>query len=198
MSGTDFCLQIGTGSLVEPAPFFLSVHKAGSTLQSDVVETLCEWFGLSFINIPAQLHVQGVLVRDCPLEVVPLLEQSTVCTGFREPWLLRFIRRYGHSPKILLLRDPRDVAVSCYFSTLHHPLPSSGRARNAMLNARSKATELTISEFVTEGQADWIMLRMRAFLEQAADYPNFKITRYEDVILKKKALVPRACERTKG
>jgi hypothetical protein len=195
LNGVDFELSIPTGRQINPAPFFLSVHKAGSSMQSAIVESICNRFEIAFLNIPAQLFDRGLGPDNCGMDALSVLEQNYVCTGFREVSSLDRIDRYWSAPKLLLLRDPRDIVVSLYFSVLNHPVPvEDGPVKKDILGARKNAIQLGISDFVLTGIADDILCNMRAFLRQAAEIPNFKIWRYEDVIFKKTQWISEIAE----
>jgi hypothetical protein len=195
LNGVDFDLSIPIGRQINPAPFFLSVHKAGSSMQSAIVESICNRFDISFLNIAAQLFDRGLRPDNCGTDALSLLEQNYVCTGFREVCSLDRIDRYWSVPKLLLLRDPRDIVVSLYFSVLHHPVPlEEGPVRKDILGARNNAMRMGISDFVLTGVADDILSNMRAFLDQVAKIPNFRIWRYEDVIFKKRQWIIEIAE----
>jgi hypothetical protein len=180
-------ITIPEGRQIESAPFFLSVHKAGSSLQTGIVEAICSRFGISFLNIPAQLFDQGILPEDYGIDTLTILEKNYVCTGFRETSSLHLVRRYWTAPKRLLLRDPRDVVVSLYFSVLNHPIPlHDGPLKHDMLGAKRNAEQMGVSDFVLAGVADDILWNMRRFIQQAEKIPNFEIRRYEDIIFEKR------------
>ena len=180
-------INIPDGRQIERAPFFLSVHKAGSSLQTGIVEAICNNFRISCLNIPAQIFDHGIRPEDCGMDVLSILENNYVCTGFRETSLLDRVRRYWTAPKRLLLRDPRDIVVSLYFSVLNHPIPlHDGPVKDDILGARRNAEQMGVSDFVLAGVAEDILWNMRRFIHQADEIPNFKITRYEDIIFKKR------------
>src|SRR5262249_29900377 len=82
LGGSSFFLNLGGGRRLPNAPMFLSVAKAGSSLQTGVVEKICKTFDISFLNIAEQLFLQGIDLPDCPLSVLNLLEEDHVSTGF--------------------------------------------------------------------------------------------------------------------
>lgn len=187
LTGRSFCIQTEIHKSIHPAPFYLSVNKAGSTLQTGVVETICKASGISFLNLADQLFLQGLSISECPLQLLNLLERELVSTGFREPWLLLHVQRYWSSPKILLVRDPRDIAVSLYFSiTSSHAMPAEGHLSRMLNTQRQLTKNLTISQFVTAGEADSAIMNMRNFLQHSYQVGDFRIRRYEDVIFSKR------------
>jgi len=84
----------------------------------------------------------------------------------------------------LVVRDPRDILVSRYFSKKesHQPPPETSDKREEFLEDRAYTQQLSIDEFVLEKQAD---LRnrydqyMNCLLER---HPNVHVTRYEDMV----------------
>ena len=87
--------------------------------------------------------------------------------------------------KFLLIRDPRDVLVSLYFSMAgSHWVPAEGRAREEILKTRELTTG-SVGEFATSevlGNIHWRYSEYRQFCEQNRDVAVF---RYEDVIFDK-------------
>src|SRR5687768_6416874 len=114
-----------------PSHFVLSVPKAGSTLLNNVVKDLCKAARRPHFSLLSQLFAQGAHVEDCPRTLLPFFERDgVVFSGFRQAWLLHESPRYRSATKLLLVRDPRDIAVSLYFSMRDsHRLPwEIGRA----------------------------------------------------------------------
>jgi hypothetical protein len=108
-------------------------------------------------------------------------------SGFRTIWLLPYVRRFRESTKFLLVRDPRDIAVSYYFSvTKSHTIPDSGDVRDKLLAQRQQANELDINTFVRSGRCDFVLNNMRAFSRLISSDPSCRVYRYEDVIFKKR------------
>jgi hypothetical protein len=132
---------------------------------------------------------QGAHVEDCPRTLLPFFERDGyVFSGFRQLWLLHESPRFRSATKLLLIRDPRDMAVSLYFSMRNsHPLPWSGPMRTGITRAREIATDRDVSSFVCEGNADNIFVRLAAFARQVESIPGFKVFRYEDIIWSKRA-----------
>jgi hypothetical protein len=179
-----------------PAAFFLSVHKAGSTLLQRMVRDLCAEAGRAVFELESELFRQGIVPGDCPLDAFLLLERDGyVHSGFRTPWLLHFLRSYRKRAKLLLVRDPRDIAVSYYFSMARsHPLPESGRAREGILRQRQTAAGQDPSAYVLAGNVNGVMNALVNFSRQLGQFDRFDWVRYEDVIFDKAALARRICE----
>nr|WP_255720749.1 sulfotransferase domain-containing protein [Acuticoccus kalidii] len=114
--------------------------------------------------------------------------------GFRSPWLLPFVRQYRENQKLLLVRDPRDIAVSYYFSMAKsHALPKQGTAREAVLALRETALAEELSEYVLKGKVNPVIANLTTFVKHAELYPNMDIVRYEDIIFDKESLFDKIC-----
>jgi len=172
-----------------PSYFVLSVPKAGSILFNSVVEDLCSAARRSYFNISSQLFEQGAHVEDCPRTLLPFYDRDGyVFAGFRQPWLLRQVPRYRSATKLFLVRDPRDMAVSLYFSMRDsHPLPMAGPMRESISSVRVIANTIDVSSFVCQGHADKMLVRLAPFARQAQALPGFRIFRYEDIIWEKRS-----------
>ena len=91
---------------------------------------------------------------------------------------------------ILLVRDPRDMAVSLYFSLLKsHTTPPDGvqnqGARQQIETARSRLASITVDQFSCECVVDYVKM-FEGYLAQGFHWrPDVVVYRYEDVIFKK-------------
>jgi hypothetical protein len=195
LNGTPFTVHQGEPDGM-PTVFFLSVHKAGSTLLQRMVRELSELAGRSIVELPTELFRQGVALDECPLEVLLLLEeQGYVQSGFRTPWILPYLRSYRRAPKLLLVRDPRDIAVSFYFSMAKsHPVPEAGTTRDRVLQQRETASGLDPSSYVLGGHVNGVFASLDTFCQQIGRFDGFHVVRYEDVIFDKVALARQICE----
>ena len=122
-------------------------------------------------------------------------EEGYVHSGFRSPWLLAYVRKYRLNKKLLLVRDPRDIAVSYFFSMAKsHSLPQSGAARDAVLKLRDSAVAEDPSSYVIAGHVNEVFANLIAFGQHASVYPNMTVVRYEDIIFDKPALARAICD----
>lgn len=86
---------------------------------------------------------------------------------------------YGDKPVILLVRDPRDVAVSLYFHWLHRV-----KAHNKMLDDMPlDGADISMYEFITGPQSGLpaIIDFMNRWLQQSRKMPQLAMYRYEDL-----------------
>lgn len=168
--------------------FALSVHKAGSVLFEKVIGDICTASGRPKFDLEPQLFRQGVILGDCPRDAVRLLERpGLVFTGFRSPFLLSDVRQYRSSDKLLLVRDPRDIAVSFYFSMAKsHTVPQSGEAKQAILDLRARAEQGDVVQFILGGSVNPVFSNLTKFTHQVQVLKGFKTFRYEDIIFSKR------------
>lgn len=187
--GTRFTVELAPPDAL-PAAYVLSVHKAGSTLLNTMATQIARAAGRPLFGLHPTLFRAGVKLDDCPAEAVALLERpGTVFIGFRTPHFLDDIAQYRTAPKLLMVRDPRDIAVSGYFSSaFSHGLPRGGAVRERMLENRQRVRQMEPSEYVLRGSADGPMRNLAAFMAQLDRYEGFVVRRYEDVIFQKAAL----------
>jgi hypothetical protein len=171
--------------------FVLAPHKSGSVLLFSLVKDLARATNRSVIDFPVQAFLQGVSVRDFPSDVLALYETpGHIFIDNRDPWMFSSVRAYRTSRKIILVRDPRDIAVSYYFSVrASHPIPPSGSDAHIINEQRAASLQLDIECFLREGRADYIFENMRDLWRHTCSYSNSRIFRYEDVIFKKERFV---------
>lgn len=181
----------GTG----PPVFALSVRKSGSSVFNQMVTALGAANGYGFIDIGGTLLSQNVLRKQWQHDraMGEILRPGIIYGGFREmPFALTGRPLFDSSPKILMVRDPRDVVVSDYFSTAYsHPIPEPSRgrddARQLLLRKRSQALNTSIDEWAVreiEG-----ILRTMAEYSEILDSSTSLVVRYEDYIFEKPALL---------
>jgi hypothetical protein len=190
----DTVLKLNLPHFIDRDCFFvLGLRKSGSTLLHNIVHFICNSTGIPVLDIPHQAFEQNVSVQewsDCE-DLQAVIKDGAAYTGFRSlPSFLTDVDLFQSRNKVLLVRDPRDAIVSGYFSVAYsHQVPKSNPTaatgeRENLLKSRNEALQQSIDEFVT--------LRApalnRTILEYVSilDFPNLKVYRYEDVIMKKR------------
>lgn len=150
---------------------------------SGIIEALGAHLHIPLISIAQESHIQGVEEDDLMQEVCDLFAE--VGYGF---YGFRYLPSYltdldlSRFKKILLIRDPRDILVSLYFSVLKSHIVTKGEVAKQMLQERQAAARLNIDEYV--------MKNMEYFIRRFRDYrrledDRLKLYRYEDVVFKK-------------
>tara|TARA_B100000315_G_C14552135_1_gene576369 strand:+ start:960 stop:1790 length:831 start_codon:yes stop_codon:yes gene_type:complete len=194
LSGERLHLKIPEGS-GDASVYFLALHKSGSVLQTQLINEITRILGLASFALPEELFRRGVNLSDCPLELLRVLERPGYWFhGFRSLWLLEYVRRFRDSRKLVLVRDPRDMVVSYYFSVKRsHAVPADGKVRESVLNQREAASRLAVNEFVRNGKADFIIHNMRTYARLVEVY-ECDVIKYEDYIYDKPAWIRRLCD----
>ena len=82
---------------------------------------------------------------------------------------------------VLMLRDPRDVLTSLYFSTAYsHYIPETYQLE--MLAARNKAVNTPIDDYVLDEEQEWIYQVYESYCQKCLNQPNVLFLRYEDMV----------------
>lgn len=167
-----------------PSFFVFALHKSGSVLQNNIFSDLCTELDLPVVNLSRALFQQGIEENSLEPDICSLFAPVGYCfLGFRT--LPSYFRNCDLSPfkKSLLIRDPRDIVVSHYFSVKKsHGIPP-GKVGEKLLEKRNKLQEMEIDEYVLE-QAPIFQKRIKEydFLKDS----HFKLFRYEDVVFNKR------------
>jgi hypothetical protein len=168
-----------------PSGFAFSMHKAGSTLLFDILRGLCERVDLQFVSIMDEAFLKGFRPYDLPENTSQIfLSQGYFYGGFRILPKQFTIPGLEGAKKIFLIRDPRDMLVSFYFSvTKSHTIPEKGKMREVVATDRKDYADAVIDDFVihkSDKFLEWMIQYQKIFGQN-----NLRIYRYEDVIYKK-------------
>ena len=181
------CLETSSD---RPSVLALSLPKAGSVLLDGIMKMLCERCGLTYVSIMEAFFQVGVIETDIPSETSQLFRESGFCYGGFRYYPTQFdIPISNTAPAILLVRDPRDMLVSLYFSALKsHPK----RGRDGANPASEAAAEMNIENYVKRF-AKMYKMRMKDYCVFLDRRPDTKVFRYEDIIYDKVAWVGDIC-----
>lgn len=96
---------------------------------------------------------------------------------------------------ILMVRDPRDMLVSSYFSIKHsHPKPGKDSDKNQEFQKRrTLANEQDIDTFVL-GNTAYYLREFEKYAQMIHRSPNIHITRYEDMLSDKQLWLNKLAE----
>ncbi|MBF2046964.1 MAG: sulfotransferase domain-containing protein [Elainella sp. C42_A2020_010] len=177
-------IKLEIASPANVASFFVfAIPKSGSVLQDNVMEDICQYLEIPAISIAKTAFKEGIEEGRFGEDICELFVEQGYCYyGFRyfPPYLNNFdIKGFK---KILLVRDPRDILVSHYFSMKKsHPLPQ-GAMGDQLAQLRQKLSEVDIDSYVLENAERFAdIFRAYARIEDE----NLKLFRYEDIIFAK-------------
>ena len=173
----------------ETTQYCVALHKSGSVLFDQLVKAMCAAAGVPTLDVAGQLFDQGVNFGSCDADLLQFCGRpGYVYTGFRGMWQLQLLRLFRRSRKLVLVRDPRDIAVSFYHSMAKsHAIPAAGEVRDAMLRSRERAVGSDPSSFVLGGGVDGVFgnFNQYAMMTASKAFGPWALYRYEDVIYRK-------------
>lgn len=171
-----------------PSAYIFSLHKAGSTLINGLAQVMCAFNQAGFVSFANAMRAAG-LSGETPVAVDPAVyrPEGFIYGGFRAfpghglPWLDR-------APKVLLLRDPRDILTSFYFSVaFSHRPPGEGPLKQEHDTFQLETKNGRIGTFVKE-QAPGLRREIKRY-ERRLPSSNLAVYHYEDVIGNKAAWI---------
>jgi hypothetical protein len=170
-----------------PSVFSFALHKSGSVLLDNIMLDLCGTVGLPAISIDGICFRGGLRLHDLrPEPAISLLSRPGYCFyGFRGLHGFMYSMDLGHNKKIILVRDPRDILTSYFFSMRYsHSVPPVGKTRTTVLAQREVTNSQTIDEYVLSQNVTFIHTNYHRYI--ALEGPMTKVFRYEDVIFTKR------------
>jgi hypothetical protein len=172
-----------------PSILTIGVVKGGSSLLHKIVTDLAPHGRRTLLPIDRHFFSYGISIDDAVEDMDGLFgRQGFIFGTFR--WLPRsvFIPNVLDAKKVLLVRDPRDMLVSAYYSFLEsHGIPESGPAREDLKRARAKLSELSLDDYV-KTRADGLKRNYFRTMTLLTT-PNTLLRRYEDIIFDKQTFV---------
>ena len=164
--------------------FVFSLHKAGSTLLNNMLHAVCRMKSIPIFEPEIVEFKNGVPLGTLKDSVQEFLVPRGYCySGFR--CYRPFLDGLELSPfnKIILIRDPRDMIVSHYYSQkFSHQIPG-GKLGQQMQAYRESLAEKSIDDYAIE-QAPFVSRRFKEYQQKVMD-SNCRLYRYEDVIFNK-------------
>jgi hypothetical protein len=170
-----------------PSFFVFAIHKSGSVMQDKIMEDICADFQIPMISIAKTAFQQGIEEGAFEKDICEIFRKKGYCYyGFR--YLPRYLKGFDLSSfkKILLIRDPRDIVVSHYFSMKKSHTVPEGEVGKKLLELRKELAHLELDDYVLEkAQGFNNILKTYGTIEDE----NLKLFRYEDIIFKKQQWV---------
>jgi hypothetical protein len=193
-NGRRIAFEVDFG-LEGPAYFVFGVRKSGSTLLNRIAAELSRLNRRRFIDVGGTFFRQNVLAIDWQFDpaLPEILYRGNVYGGFRDmPFSLLSNKLFENSPKVLIVRDPRDALVSEYFSNAYsHPLPEqtaeSSDTKALMERHRQQALQSGPDTYVLEQARD--MARTITEFAAVAKASTTMLVKYEEYVFNKRQLI---------
>lgn len=151
----------------------------------NVMADVCKELSIPVVDLPSRLFNLGLGPNDLTSDVNTLWQERGYCySGFRMLFpIMRF--DFTSTQNILLVRDPRDILTSLYFSVkCSHSIPKTKTGSHPMRKQRERTQHLGIDEFALK-QAQMIKNIFLQYI-QALPAATTRVYRYEDIVFKKK------------
>lgn len=176
--------------------FALSIRKSGSSVFSNIVAAISEASARTVVDLPGKAFQHNIAHRfwNDREALSRMIWPGNVYIGFRDaPTALFGDSVFRQAAKILLVRDPRDVLVSEYFSNAYsHSLPSKEPSSSIIAKERKTAQTLDLESYVM-GRVDALNNTISSY-RPLIQSKNLTIIRYEDVIFDKASWMRQIAE----
>lgn len=168
-----------------PSFFVFSLPKSGSTLLMQMVSDVCTLKGIPTVDLATEIFRRGIQPAALSDDINVLWQkQGFAYLGFRAFFpAIKF--DFSQTKNLLLIRDPRDMLVSLYFSLKYsHVEPDKADGENPVSLSRAKLSSLDIDNAVLNMAPSY----KKMFQDYLASLPweTTRVYRYEDVIFKKR------------
>lgn len=165
-----------------------SFSKAATQYVRDIFQLISYENGLIPVNLNGLAYVSDMpyldQLNDKEMKEYKHMFKPTGFTYSVFGGMVENIDEFDKYKVFYFVRDPRDLLVSDYFSTLYsHPIPpKTSNKRKDFINKKSHAEQGDIDEFVMR-QSDRLKGKFDRYKVELLDkYPNVVFTRYEDMI----------------
>jgi hypothetical protein len=178
-----------------PSFFLFAFYKSGSVLVNALVRDLLTESGVPLIDLPAHLLERGIQIETFQCDLATLFPLKGYCfAGFREvPTWLMGSNVLRCTRKVVIVRDPRDMLVSFYYSAKYsHPYPGVQTPQfKAEVDSERWDTELSLDEFCMA--YTWLFSKIFWKMRMVLRDQNALVLRYEDFVYDKVGLAKDIC-----
>jgi hypothetical protein len=176
-----------TGTPDMPSVLAFALPKAGSVLLDGLLRRLCGRFDMTYVSVMQTFFQAGLPEKSVPPETSRVFLEKGYCYGGFRSFPTGFgIPILGSVRTILLVRDPRDMLVSHYFS-MRDSHPEPGKALECVkieMGPREWAQTMEIDEYVMK-LAPTYRRYLAEYRDLLCEKHDVRVYRYEDVIYEK-------------
>jgi len=179
-----------------PSVYVFSLPKAGSVLLDNIMRSLSDRVDIAYVSLMGAFFELGLVEQDIPSSASRVFVENGYCFGGFRAYPKTFeIPNLSTKKSILLIRDPRDMLVSHYFSMRSsHAHPGKVLTTSMKtLPRRDQARVMSVDEYALDLASYYVrqLDRYKDILEKHGE--NFTVFRYEDVIFNKRGWVADIC-----
>ncbi len=172
--------------------FLVGLPKAGSTLLNRIMRRLCIRAGLSPFSLNNEMRNMGVSANTYPANIAELYDPTGyLYMGFRGLSVYHTLPAFASGHIVYLIRDPRDMVVSAYFSEGFSHRPPGTTVGSGMADEfearRQEVVQTPIDAYVLN-TARAVLRNFELTRTQLATLDH-RMWRYEDVIFEKQRWV---------
>ncbi|MAN14203.1 MAG: hypothetical protein CL945_05845 [Dinoroseobacter sp.] len=188
INGQTHVLALPAAETDIPSLFVIGLPKAGSTLFNRIMRPICQKAGLALLPWHNMLREFGILPNDFPDTLGKLYQpRGYAFVGFRGLSPKERLPGFANGRTVYLVRDPRDMVVSQYFSLAYSHPPPGTVADDTLLKAfeaeRRELRQTSIDEYVLS-TAPAVRQKYLETTSALAEIEH-RVWRYEDVVFDK-------------
>ncbi|MEG4034985.1 sulfotransferase domain-containing protein [Microcoleus sp. S36b_A4] len=166
-----------------PSIIWFTTHKCASVYATEILQKLAHDLGMTYVNYEGNLWEAGqslgkLISSNDPEKINNMFKTTGHIYGpFRQYYPISEMEKYK---VIVMLRDPRDVLTSLYFSIAYsHGIPESQKTKieAAMEDARNK----NIDDLVLE-HSPWLSTKYNQYEKYLLAKKNVLLLKYEDMV----------------
>ena len=163
--------------------FVFALPKSGSVLQDKVFEDVCRLLNIPLVSVAKTAFNQGIEEGNFNADICDIfVDRGYGFYGFR--YLPPYLKGFDLSKfkKFLLVRDPRDILVSHYFSMKKsHSIPE-GQMGQKLRQQRQIIQSMDINEYVLSKAKSFQNIFQSYIILENSLLKTFK---YEDIVFNK-------------
>lgn len=169
---------------LDPSIIFFSVEKCGSTFVNSILKKLSEHIGIGYFpldNYSWELRFSAN--PQIEKELNQFLNPVGNCYGsILDPISCQTLEIAGYK-KLLVLRDPRDLLTSLYFSmAVSHKIPTENQLyRKEFLKVKLHALRSSIDDYVVEMMPRYLEI-YQYYIRAMIGNPDVVFLTYEDMV----------------
>ncbi len=191
LNGRQFSFNVPrSGDPSIPSVFLVGLPKAGSTLLNRLMMPIVKAAGLSYVGLQETLFRMGVAPQHTPAAVNAAFAPAGYAFGsFRSLPGGFQLPPYASGRTILLVRDPRDMLTSLYFSLARSHAPPGktvGDELAATFEERRRQTNSMSIDAFALARAP-VVIDQYATVDAKLSSISHTLHRYEDIIFDKQS-----------